>query len=365
MRRQTPEIPFALSLVLLAGVTALAGCKPAQTAVSEIRPVRVATVERRTAHNVVRYPAVVRPRLEADLGFRIGGKVVERLVDVGARVGAGTPLARLDPADSELQVRAASAQLAAARAEADNARADFQRYARLRQGEWATRQEYDRRRAALETAEARVREIEAQQRVVENNRRYAVLEADGPGIVTAVLVEPGQVVTQGQPAMRVAREGGVEVVANIPEHQIARLSERSLSVKLWSLPDVSIRGTLREVAPSADPVTRTYQVRISLAQVPPAVQLGMTATLVSREPQAARVALLPLTAITQQGRDPAVWVVKPDGQSLELRPVEVTAYRGDTAVIADGLRDGEQVVTAGVYKLDASQRVRVWTEPAP
>jgi RND family efflux transporter, MFP subunit len=272
------------------------------------------------------------------------------------------PLARLDPADIELQMRAAQAQLASAKADATNARGDFDRYSRLKQGDWTTRQEYDRRKAALDKADAKVREIEAQLRVLANSVQYTTLLADGPGVVTAVLVEPGQVVAQGQPAFRVARLGEVEAVANIPEQQIAGLSQRQLGVELWAQPGLHIPGVLREVSPSADPGTRTYQARITLTNPPPSVQLGMTATLITRQERAGMVARLPLTAVTQKDQGTAVWVVS-GGDRLELRPIAVVAYAGDLAIVAGGLKDGETVVTAGVQKLDAGQKVRIWTEP--
>ncbi|HEY0837673.1 MAG TPA: efflux RND transporter periplasmic adaptor subunit [Azospirillum sp.] len=357
-----------LSVLLLLGTLALSACKEGQSAAPpEPRPVRVATVKLEPADDTVRYPAVIRPRSEADVGFRVAGKVVARLAEVGTRVEAGTPLARLDPADIQLQVRASQAQLESARADAANARSDHQRYAKLRQGEWTTRQEADRRRTALEKAEARVREIEAQLRVLNNSLQYTTLLADAPGVVTSVLAEPGQVVAQGQTAFRIAKLGEVEAVANIPEQQVAGLPQRALSVELWAQPGLSIPGSLREVSPSADPGTRTYQARVTLTDPSPGVQLGMTATLVARFERGGAIARLPLSAVTQSGAAPAVWVVAPgagtDGDRLELRPVAVAAYAGDLAIVADGLKEGERVVTAGVHKLDAGQKVRIWAEP--
>ncbi len=364
-----------LVLALLLGLLALGGCREGSSAaVPEPRPVRVATVTLEPADDSVRYPAVIRPRVEADVGFRVGGKMVARLVEVGARVEPGQPLARLDPADIQLQLNASQAQLAAAEAEAANARADFERYARLKQGEWTTRQEYDRRRTALDKAEARVREIEAQRRVLNNSVQYTTLAADAPGVVTAVLAEPGQVVAAGQPVLRVARLGALEAVANIPEQRLADLPRRTLGVELWAEPGLRIPASLRELSPSADPATRTYQARVTLTDPPPWVQLGMTATLVARLERDGRVARLPLSALAQKDGGPAVWVVTGEpAERLELRPVVVAAYAGDQAIVAAyagdqaivaaGLREGERVVTAGVHKLDAGQAVRVWTEP--
>jgi RND family efflux transporter MFP subunit len=356
---------FGLTALLLLGTAALSACKEGNSAPApEPRPVRVATVTLEPADDTVRYPAVIKPRIEADVGFRVAGKVIARLVEVGARVEPGTPLAKLDPADLQLQVRATQAQLESAKADVANARNDHERYAQLRKGDWTTRQEYDRRKTALEKAEARVREIEALVRVLNNSLQYTTLLADGPGVVTAVLVEPGQVVAQGQTAVRVAKLGEVEAIANIPEQQVAGLPRRALSVELWVQPGLSIPGVLREISPSADPGTRTYQARVTLTDPPPVVQLGMTATLSARLERGGLIARLPLSAVTQSGQAPAVWVLAGEATDrLELRPVTVAAYAGDLAIVAGGLKDGERVVTAGVHKLDAGQRVRVWTEP--
>jgi RND family efflux transporter MFP subunit len=341
----------------------LAGCDSGAVVPPPARPVRVEAVRLEPADDIVRYAAVVRSRVEANLGFRVGGKVAERLVDVGSRVVAGAPIARLDTTDFELQIRATAAQLAAMRADAANARADYERYARLRQGEWTTQQEYDRRKTTVERAEARVRELDAQLSVVRNNARYATLLADGDGVVMASLIEPGQVVAAGQTAFRVARTGQIEVAANIPEHQVVTLDATQLVVELWSLPGARFAGQLRELSPNADPATRTYEARVTLLDPPPEVQLGMTATLIARKARDGRIARLPLTALTQSGAEPAVWVLSPSGDRVELRPVTVASYAEERALVTAGLAEGDLVVTAGTYKLDPGVKVRVWTEP--
>lgn len=352
-------LPIGAAL-LLAACDGHAG-SPAPTAAA--RPVRVETVRLAPVEGAVRHAAVLRPRVEADIGFRVGGKLVRRLVEVGERVELGTQLALLDPADLELQARAIESQLAAAQADAANTSADFQRYAALRRGEWTTQQEHDRRKAAMETGRARVRELEAQLKVARNNTQYAVLRADAPGVVTAVLAEPGQVVGQGQAVFRIARLGEIEAVANIPEQLVAVLPGAALAVELWALPGTTIAGRLRELAPMADAATRTYQARITLTDPPPAAQLGMTATLIVSRGNGALVASLPATALAKQGDQPAMWVLNGDGDGVALKPVQVAAYAGDRVIVASGLADGERVVTAGVHKLDAAQKVRVWTEP--
>ena len=362
-----PGALVAVTLAALAVAGSLSGCNETHSAAPtevESRPVRVATIALEPATDSVRYPAVIRPRVEADVGFRVGGKVIARLVEVGTRVEPGMVLARLDPTDLQLQIRASQAQLASAQSDAANARSDFARYSSLRQGEWTTRQEYDRRKTTLDKAESRVREVEAQLTVLNNASQYATLVADAPGIVTATLVEPGQVVAQGQTALRVARLGAVEAVANIPEQQLGDLPRRILSVELWSQPGSAIPATLRELSPSADPNTRTYQAKIALDSAPPGIQLGMTATVTARLDRGDMVARLPISALTQRDQKPAVWVLAHPADTLELRPVAIAAYAGDLAIVAGGLKDGERVVTAGVHKLDAGQKVRVWTEPA-
>lgn len=357
----------ALRALLTAAVAAaaLAACQPAQTAAPPSpRPVRTTAVTLAPLHDAERYAAVVKPRVEADMGFRVAGKVTARLVEVGQRVTAGQLLARLDQADLELQVRAARAQLAAAKADADNARVDFDRYERLKQGEWTTTQERDRRRTLLDKADAHVREVEASLNVLTNSLQYAALTADGSGVVTATLVEPGQVVAAGQTAIRVARDGELEAVANIPENRLTGLENKTLTVELWSMPGVEIKAKLREIAPMADAAVRTFQTRATLIDPPAGAQLGMTATLTAHDDRGAPAARLPAAALTQDQGRPAVWVVEGDEKRLALRPVAVAAYAGDDVLVTGGLTDGERVVTAGAHKLAAGEKVRLWVEAA-
>ncbi len=354
--------PWALAMPLaLAALTACDGSAGTPQQAAPV-PVRVETVRLSEGGDVARYAAVIRPRIEADVGFRVGGKMVGRMVDVGSRVAAGTVMARLDPADLDLQERAVAAQVVAARAAAESARVEF-RYAERGQGKWTSQQEYERRKAAMDSAEAQLREAEAQLQVARNNSRYATLVSDGDGVVTAVLAEAGQVVAQGQPIVRVAQRGEMEAVADIPEQQMGELSSARMSVELWSMPGISMVGRLREVSPSANAQGRTYRVRVTLLDPPPGVRLGMTATLVATSAEQRKRALLPLSALTKEGTRPAVWVLNAAGDGLILRPVQVAAYAGDRVVVTGGLAAGERIVTAGVHKLDASQKVRVWTEP--
>jgi RND family efflux transporter MFP subunit len=359
---QKRRLVFVSLLVML---TSLVACKekPKEAAELPRTPVRVDTVHLVAADSVARYSGTVRPRIEADIGFRVGGKVVARYVDVGDRVETGSTLARLDPSDFDLQVRAAEAQLVSAAVDATNASNDFARYAQLYKAGWTSQQDYDKRKAIMETANARVRQFESQLRVARNNAEYATLVSDGPGVVTAVNMEPGQVVTQGQTVLKIARSGELEIAADIPEARIGVLEQATLAVEFWSHPGVTVAGRLRELSPSADPATRTYRARVTLPDPPPGTQFGMTATLIATQQHEGRMARLPLTALTQDGQAPAVWVLNRAGDSVTLRPVKIGRYTGSDVDVLAGLNDGERVVTAGAHKLFAEQKVRAWTEP--
>jgi len=352
------------TLALIAILAVLGGCDGSKASTSGANkpvPVRITTAHFQPIEDVARYAAVIRPRVETALGFRVAGKVLERDVDIGQEIKAGTVLARLDPSDLQLAVRAQEAQLSAARSAEANAKADYHRYEALRRGEWTTQQEFDRRKLVWETAAAQVREAEAQLRLSRNNAQYGILTADSDGVVTAVLAEAGQVVAQGQPIFRIAQQGEMEAVASIPEQKLANFAADHLTIELWSMLGTTIKGHLREMAATADQDTRTYLVKISLENPPKQVQLGMTATLTVEEHKGALACLLPLSALTKKDESPAVWALNGDG--LILKPVSVAQYRGNQAVITEGVVEGDKIVTAGVHKLDGAMKVRAWSEP--
>lgn len=303
------------------------------------------------------YAGEVRARHEADLAFRVGGKLVARPVDVGDRVAPGTVLARLDPTDLELNVAAIRAQVAAAESDLALAKADLDRYAALARERFVSPAMLDAKATAHQAAAARLEQARAQLAVSGNQAAYGSLESDRAGVVTAVLAEAGQVVAAGQPVVRVARPEEKEVLIHVPEGRLAALkAAKSLSVTLWARPDLRLRGRLRELAPAADPATRTYAARIQLVDPAPAAELGMTATVALLPADGQAGVRVPLSAVLERGEGAEVWVVA--GGRAERRAVRVAAWDQDGAVLADGVVPGEAVVAVGAHKLTPGQAVR-------
>lgn len=292
-----------------------------------------------------RYSGEVRARYESTVGFRVGGKMTERLVDAGARVRPGQPLARLDPTDARLSASQAEANAALAAA-------DLKRSQELRDKNFVSQ-------AALDARISAARAAEAQAELTRNQAAYTTLVADAPGVVAAVLAEPGQVMAAGQGVLRIARDGEREVAIALPETELRQIKPGSLaSITLWA-DGKTYQGRVREIAPAADSATRTFAARITLTGADIELPLGMSAT-VSFAKSGGTTFQVPLAAIFQKDGRPAVWVVGKD-DSLELRPVDVRTYSDAGALITAGLNDGELVVAAGAFKLSAGEKVRVVT----
>jgi RND family efflux transporter MFP subunit len=345
------------SLALVA--VALAGCndKVAEKAAPS-RPVLVATVHYEAESPERSFVGTIRPRIETDMGFRVPGKVAKRLVEVGQTVDVGQPLATLDQVDLKLQAEQAEAEFNAASGVLAQAAAAEQRAKDLRAKGWTTDAQMDQTRAAADEARARLNRAERSVELTRNSLSYATLAADSRGVVTATLIDPGQVVSAGQTAVRVARVAEKEAVVAIPETLLGRAKEGTATVTLWSEPDKKYTARLREIAPTADPATRTYLAKFSLPEAGDSVSLGMTATLTLADPATTRVARLPLSALFNEGGDPSLYVVNASGE-LSLQPVSVKSYESNDVVITGGLEEGARVVVLGVQKLDPSQKVRV------
>ncbi len=324
-----------------------------------VRPARVLEIAySRQSQSLVLAGTVV-PRIESTLGFRVSGKIVRRSVDVGTVVKPGDVIAQLDPADQRLAVDNARAALASTEADHIRARADHERYQQLRGSAAFTPQTLEQRQSLAATALARADQARSQLSSAENNLAYTELRADTGGVVTAVQAEVGQVMSPGQGVVRVARTDELEIVVGVPEHRLKVVRESAgAGFELWSDPGKRHAAKLRELSPSADPTSRTYPARFSIAEPPEFIGLGMTATLSFERPDATPVAEVPLAAIFQQGTKPAVWVVDKATGAVELRPVVVARWRNDTAAIASGVNDGELIATAGVHKLEAGQKVK-------
>ncbi|WP_298102236.1 efflux RND transporter periplasmic adaptor subunit [Bradyrhizobium sp.] len=348
-----------VGIALAAMAAALAGCndtvaeKPAES-----RPVLVATVHYEAQSPERSFVGTIRPRIETDIGFRVPGKVAKRLVEVGQTVDIGQPLATLDEVDLRLQAEQAEAEFTAATGVLAQAGAAEQRAKDLRAKGWATDAQLDSAKAAADEARARLDRAERSVELTKNSLSYATLVADSRGVVTATMIEPGQVVAAGQAAIRIARLGEKEAVVAMPETLLDRAKSGVATVSLWSEPDKKHAAKLREIAPSADPVTRTYLAKFSLPDAGDDVSLGMTAMLTLADQQTERVARLPLSALYSQGGGPSLYVVDDKG-AISLKPVTVKSYDSNCVVISGGVDQGAKIVVLGVQKLDPSQKVRV------
>jgi len=355
-----------VAVAIGAGVFAWsAGATKARITELSPRPARVMEVAFRPQSQTLSLAGTVVPRIEASLGFRVAGKVIGRDVDVGAVLSAGQLIARLDPTDYRLAVENARAALGSADADYARAKADFDRYMNLRGSTAFMAQTLDQRQSTSSIALARVEQARSQLTTAENNLAYTELHADGPGIVTAVQAEVGQVLAQGQTVVRVARTDEIEILVGVPEHRLKAVREAAdASYELWSDPSRRFAAHLRELSPSADPVTRTYPARFSVVEKPDFIGLGMTATLAFSRPDRQSLAEVPLGAIFQQGKEPAVWIVDKASGAVTLRPVTVVRWRDDTALISSGVKDGELIATAGVHKLESGQKVKPFLQAA-
>lgn len=347
-------------LAVIVPALALGACSKEQAAEGEKgRPVLVATVHYTAQSPERSFVGTIRPRIETDMGFRVPGKVAKRLVEVGQVVDVGQPLATLDEVDLKLQAEQADAELSAATGVLAQASAAEGRANDLRGRGWSTQAQVDQTKAAADEARARLNRAERSVELTRNSLSYANLLADTRGVVTATLIEPGQVVASGQTAIRVARSAEKEAVVAIPETLVNFAKTGEASVTLWSEPGKKYAAKLREIAPAADTATRTYLAKFSLPGADDAVSLGMTATLTLADPATERVARLPLSALFSQGDGPSLYVADAKTGDVSLKPVAVKAYESNDVIITGGVEEGASVVVLGVQKLDPAQKVRV------
>ncbi len=346
-----------LGLAVIARAAGAAACAKHEAPTEAVRPVQLTQVSLGAGGDSAVFAGEIKPRHEADLGFRIGGKIVARYVDVGARVKRGQVLARLDPADVGLQTEAAKAQLAAAETEYTFAKAEFERYQTLLEQKFISASALDAKRNTLNANRAKYEQAKAQLAV-----------SAQPGELRGAGGRPGRRDHRGQRRSRAGGDAGPgrrAPRARRGERKSPSRCRRTASAScaprrrwacvLWANPAKVYPARVREVAPAVDPATRTFAVRVSILAPDPAMQWGMTANVVLRGEGIANVAVLPLTALYQRDGKPAVWIFDPGTQKVSLRPVEIGPYREDGVVIRSGLNVGDLVVTAGVHKLTAGR----------
>ena len=341
-------------------VALLAACGKAPPPEEPVRAVKLVTVGETAYEAGHEYAAEVRARVESRLGFRVAGKIVRRAVEPGQRVQAGQLLAQLDARDYQLAAEAARAQVASATTQRDLAAADLKRFQSLRDQGFISGAEMERRSAQLKAAQATLDQARAQLASQGNQAGYTQLLADAGGVVTGVDAEVGQVVAAGTPVVRLAQDGPRDVVFAVPEDRVAAVRVgQPVTVRAWAS-DGQWHGSVREVAAAADPVTRTYAVKVALAgEAPP---LGATVTVVPQQSgaQGAAVIKLPTSALRREGAGTAVWVFDEASSSVRSQPVQVAGADGNEAVIADGLTPGMRVVASGVHVLAPGQKVSVY-----
>jgi RND family efflux transporter MFP subunit len=357
-RNMRPCFLFLMVLMVLVG------CKP-EDAPTALRLVRTIVVDPKSIGEDRQAIGEVKPRYESDLSFRVAGKVLSRLVDIGAWVKRGDPLATLDTQDYQNRLRSAEADVGSAEAALVDAQGTEARQAKLLKDGWTPRATYDGALRNLRTAEARMAAAKANLDLTRDQLTYTELKADFDGVITAVGAEVGQNVNAGQMVVKVARPYDMDGVFNIAETAFTDLRDPPPEVVIWPLsnPDLTVEGVVREISPIADPATRTYTVKVTLKNLPPQLRFGMS--IGGRlKGHTAPVVALPLSALFEKNGSPAVWVLDQQSSSLTLRPIAVARYEANIVVIASGLSKGDIVVTAGVNALRIGQRVRLAEAPS-
>jgi RND family efflux transporter MFP subunit len=346
-------------VALLAAMMLAAGAGGLAAGPADPRPVATVVIEPAKVVDAARFSGDIQAEKEVAHAFRIGGRLIERGVNVGDAVNEGQLIARLDNETERNAVTAAQAAVDAARGEVTKRETDFERQSTLMAQGFTTRPRYDEARQRLVSAQAAYEDAKAQLETARDRLGFTELRATVSGAVTARGAEPGEVVQAGQPVVTIARGDGRDAVFDIAARFIeAAASDIVVDVALVSDPTVRVEGRVREIAPQADPQTGTFRVRVGLDNAPAAMVLGSPVTgSVTLETEAAIV--IPASALTMLGRDPAVWVIDPGTGAVALRAVDVVRFEPKTVVLSGGVSPGERIVTGGIQALHPGQRVRV------
>lgn len=362
MGRKKLYCSFAAGLVVVSVIIGFIwkGHGETKTIAEEISLVRTTVVGGTGAVNNFTYSGEVRGRYESQLAFQVNGKIIKRNVELGSIVRPGDVLMQIDGKDIQQTVNSNSAQVYSAGSQLRLAESNLQRYRQLYEQNAISQATLDQYENAYQVAVAGTRQASAQYSQGSNQLDYSTLYADKAGIVTSITAEAGQVVNAGNVVITIVQEGEREIEINVPENRIEEIRKtENLKVGFWALPTVSVDAKVREIAPMADKVTRTYKVRVSLLNPPAEVKLGMTATVtvLNQGNNQQSTIYIPLTAIYQNGNTPAVWVVK--DSVLSLRTIKIGAFGDNKIQVVEGVNSGEIIVTAGVHKLREGQKVRM------
>ncbi len=362
--KRTASPPGTTTLLALAMLALLSACRGGDEApAAEVRPVRVVTIETRAVGDTLVLTGRVQAQTEINESFRIGGRLIERNVEIGDTVRPGQVLARLDPQNEESNLQAARAQLVAAQAQLVEARNNHARMRDLVAENAVSRAAFDQAVAVLQMAESQVNSARASVNLAENRLSYTQLNATAAGVVTARGAEPGEVVGAGSMVVQVAREGARDAVFDVPA-QVKDSATRKVgvTVALVDDPKVTATGTVREVAPRADPVTGTFAVRVQLIDPPPTMRLGNTVTGRVKL-DAAPAIQIPAAALVRADGGTAVWLYDAKAGTVAARSITVAGSNATTVQVASGLNPGDIVVTAGVQTLRPGQKVRPLETP--
>jgi len=352
--RGAPLSAVAIALVSIG----IAGCTPSEadprTGVPLVRISTVGPVET----SVRAYTGVVAARVQTNIGFRVPGKIIERLVDTGQTVKIGQPLMKLDPVDLKLTIVAQQNAINAARATAIQARADEARYQKLVGDGWVSHQRYELAKSALDNAEAQLAAAEANTKLAQNAEDYSVLVADADGVVMETLSEPGQVVSAGQTVVRLAHAGPREASVNLPETVRPAIDSKATATLYGDLKTTS-PASLRQLSDAADPSTRTYEARYVLGGAAANAPLGATVTLSIPQSQQNPIVELPVSALIDNGTASGVWLLDQQNMKVTFKPVSVANIGEEKAFISKGLKTGDQVVALGARLLHEGETVRL------
>ena len=333
----------------------MAGCGEQEIAIEKPPLVRTMTVSSSVVGDDEIYSGSVKGRHETNLAFQVGGRIINRAVDVGSLVSTGNVLMTLDSSDYNQQVNQAEAQITSTAAQLDLARSNLERYQRLYDEDAIPAATLDQYRTTYEAAVAAHDNAVAAARQSYNALSYTQLIADADGVISSVNAEEGQVVAAGQTVMTLVQTNELEIEINVPENKLPTVNQPA-TITFWASSSKA-RAVVREIAPMADAASRTYRVRLSLLDPPSEIRLGMTAgAAFNSSAQSTDGVIVPLTAILQTDNRPMVWII--DGDIVRAKAVDVQRFEDNSALVK-GLKAGDRIVTAGVNKLHDGQSVRI------